>query len=58
MFLTINDFVSSWTHESTATQRVLNALTETSLQQQIAPNHRKLGQLRITNSASITMDRC
>jgi uncharacterized damage-inducible protein DinB len=45
MFLTINDFVSSWTHESTATQRVLNALTDVSLQQQIAPNHRKLGQL-------------
>jgi uncharacterized damage-inducible protein DinB len=45
MFLTINDFVSSWTHESTATQRVLNTLTDASLLQQIAPNHRKLGQL-------------
>jgi uncharacterized damage-inducible protein DinB len=45
MFLTIKDFVASWTHESAATQRVLSELTDASLQQEIAPNHRKLGQL-------------
>jgi uncharacterized damage-inducible protein DinB len=45
MFLTINDFISSWNQESADTQRVINALTDASLQQQIAPNHRKLGQL-------------
>jgi uncharacterized damage-inducible protein DinB len=45
MFLTIKDFVTSWTHESAATARVMSVLTDASLQQQIAPNHRKLGQL-------------
>jgi uncharacterized damage-inducible protein DinB len=45
MFLTIKDFVASWTNESSATQRVMNALTDISLQQEITPNHRKLGQL-------------
>jgi len=45
MFLTIKDFVASWTFESAATARVMSALTDASLQQQIAPNHRKLGQL-------------
>jgi uncharacterized damage-inducible protein DinB len=45
MFLTVNDFVTSWTNESAATGRIMNALTDASLNQQIAPNHRKLGQL-------------
>jgi uncharacterized damage-inducible protein DinB len=45
MYLTVNDFIASWNQESADTQRVMNALTDVSLQQQIAPNHRKLGQL-------------
>jgi uncharacterized damage-inducible protein DinB len=59
MFLTINDFISSWNQESADTQRVINALTDASLQQQIAPNHRKLGQLawHITNSIHEMMSR-
>ncbi|QGQ98558.1 hypothetical protein EHS13_28610 [Paenibacillus psychroresistens] len=59
MFMTINDFVSSWTQESTGTQRVLNTLTDASLLQQIAPNHRKLGQLawHITTTVHEMMSR-
>jgi uncharacterized damage-inducible protein DinB len=45
MFLKVKDFVASWTNETAATQRVLDTLTDASLQQEIAPNHRKLGQL-------------
>ncbi|MFD0682063.1 MULTISPECIES: DinB family protein [unclassified Paenibacillus] len=45
MFTTVQSFVASWSMESAATQRVMDALTDASLGQEIAPNHRKLGQL-------------
>lgn len=45
MFRTIQDFVNEWNNESTATQRVLDTLTDASLTQQIAPDFRTLGQL-------------
>jgi len=45
MFVTVKDFVAAWTHEAAATQRVLDMLTDASLQQKIAPNHRTLGQI-------------
>ncbi|TXK83901.1 DinB family protein [Paenibacillus sp. N3.4] len=45
MFTTIQDFVKEWTFESTATQRVLDTLTDASLAQRIAPDFRTLGQL-------------
>lgn len=45
MFRTIQDFVNEWNNESTATQRVLDTLSDPSLTQQIAPDFRTLGQL-------------
>ncbi|MBD0382085.1 DinB family protein [Paenibacillus sedimenti] len=45
MFTTIQDFVNEWNNESTATQRVLDTLTDESLSQRIAPEFRTLGQL-------------
>ncbi|MCY9661424.1 DinB family protein [Paenibacillus chondroitinus] len=45
MFRSIQDFVNEWKEESTATQRVLDTLTDASLKQQIAPDFRTLGQL-------------
>ncbi|GIP41243.1 hypothetical protein J31TS4_45230 [Paenibacillus sp. J31TS4] len=45
MFVTVNQFVKSWSHEAAATQRVLDMLTDDSLRQEIAPQSRTLGQL-------------
>ncbi|MFD0714881.1 DinB family protein [Paenibacillus sp. GCM10027626] len=45
MFVTIKDFIAAWNHESAATQRVLDALTDESLKQSVAPNQRTLGQI-------------
>ncbi|NOU92059.1 hypothetical protein GC093_02255 [Paenibacillus sp. LMG 31456] len=45
MFTTVQSFVASWSNESAATQRVMDALTDAALGQEIAPNHRSLGQL-------------
>ncbi|MGG1520081.1 DinB family protein [Paenibacillus oryzisoli] len=45
MFHTIEEFVHEWKNESQATQNVLNTLTDTSLNQRIAPDFRTLGQL-------------
>jgi len=45
MFTTIQAFVNEWNHESAATQRVLDTLTDASLSQRIAPDFRTLGQL-------------
>jgi uncharacterized damage-inducible protein DinB len=45
MFTSVQAFVSAWNNESAATQRVMNTLTDASLQQEIAPNFRNLGQL-------------
>ncbi|MCI3919370.1 DinB family protein [Paenibacillus sp. TRM 82003] len=45
MFTTLSAFEAAWANESQATQRVLDALTDASLSQRIAPEHRSLGQL-------------
>ncbi|MBB3110608.1 putative damage-inducible protein DinB [Paenibacillus phyllosphaerae] len=45
MFTSIASFEASWLHETQGTQRVMDALTDESLKQTIAPNHRPLGQL-------------
>jgi uncharacterized damage-inducible protein DinB len=53
MLYTIQEFVTLWNNESAATLRVMNLLTDASLQQEIAPNHRKLGQLAWHLAATI-----
>jgi len=45
MITTVKDFVKAWTHETAATQQVMDLLTDASLSQEIAPNYRSLGQL-------------
>ncbi len=53
MFVTVKDFAAEWTNESAATQRVMNALTDESLSQAVAPDFRTLGQLAWHLAASI-----
>lgn len=45
MFRTIKDFVTEYTNEAKATQRVLDTLTDASLAQRITPELRSLGQI-------------
>ena len=45
MFHTIDDFVQSWTFESTSTQKQMDQLTDKSLAQAIAGDHRTLGRI-------------
>jgi uncharacterized damage-inducible protein DinB len=45
MFTSIENFKAAWNNESAATLRVMNALTDASLHQEIAPDLRNLGRL-------------
>ncbi|MFB9326906.1 DinB family protein [Paenibacillus aurantiacus] len=45
MFTSIASFEAGWIHESKATQRVMDALTDDSLGQAVTPLNRTLGQL-------------
>jgi uncharacterized damage-inducible protein DinB len=45
MYRKIEDFVANWNHESEATLRVLDALTDASLSQKVTPGGRSLGQM-------------
>jgi len=45
MFTTIQQFAASWSNEAAATQRVMDALTDASINQKIAPDYRSLGQI-------------
>jgi uncharacterized damage-inducible protein DinB len=45
MFTKLEDFAVQWTTETQATRKILDALTDESLDQRIAPDHRTLGQL-------------
>ncbi|MGD8192396.1 DinB family protein [Brevibacillus ginsengisoli] len=45
MYHTIREFVEEWKMESAATGRLMDALTDESLQQSITPDHRPLGQI-------------
>jgi uncharacterized damage-inducible protein DinB len=45
MYRSIDDFIRSWEHETQATERVLDVLSDKSLSQEISPGHRNLGRL-------------
>jgi uncharacterized damage-inducible protein DinB len=45
MFTTVEDFLSTWSHESAQTARVMAALTDDSLGQPVAEGYRTLGEL-------------
>ncbi len=45
MYRVIDDFMNDWKYETGATLKVLNALTDASLKQQVAPGGRTLGDL-------------
>ncbi|WP_281890864.1 DinB family protein [Paenibacillus sp. YYML68] len=45
MYQTIAGFEETWQFESSSTLKVLRALTDESLSQEVAPGHRKLGEL-------------
>lgn len=45
MLRTINDFQKDWAYEAEATNKILNALTDASLSQQVTPDGRSLGFL-------------
>lgn len=45
MFRTIEDFRQAWAYESEATLKILDALTDASLRQPVAPGGRTLGRL-------------
>lgn len=45
MYHSISEFLQEWGHEANNTQKVLDALTDTSLQQKIYEDGRNLGQL-------------
>jgi uncharacterized damage-inducible protein DinB len=45
MYNKISDFVTEWNKESSATQRLMDCLTNESLQQVVLPNLRTLGQI-------------
>jgi len=45
MFTKIEHFLTEWKRETAGTQRLLNSLTDESLQQRVTPKNRSLGQL-------------
>lgn len=45
MFTTIEDFLTNWKHESESTQKILDALTDESLAQEVSPQDRTLGRI-------------
>jgi uncharacterized damage-inducible protein DinB len=45
MFRTMEDFYQVWNQESDSTLKILDILTDESLQQRVAPGHRTLGWL-------------
>lgn len=45
MYTSISEFVGEWNQEATSTQKVLDALTDSSLQQTVSPNDRTLGRI-------------
>jgi len=59
MFRKIEDFVQTWTYEMSATQKLMDQLTDASLSQSIADGYRTLGRLawHITTSTPEMMSR-
>jgi len=45
MYITIADFIREWNREATLTQKVLDGLTDESLEQQVYPEGRTLGRI-------------
>ncbi len=45
MFYSIEDFAKAWEYESTATQSLMDELTDASLSQKVAEGHRSLGRV-------------
>ncbi|MBO0603015.1 DinB family protein [Sporosarcina sp. E16_3] len=45
MFKTIEEFLINWGHESESTQKILDALTDKSLEQEVSPEDRTLGRI-------------
>lgn len=45
MYMTIQNFLEEYRNETMATQRLLDALTDESLKQEVAPGYRTLGHL-------------
>jgi uncharacterized damage-inducible protein DinB len=45
MYTSISEFIAEWKQEAESTQRVLDALTDQSLQQEVSPNDRTLGRV-------------
>ena len=45
MYITIEDFIKEWNREAMLTQKVLDGLTDDSLQQQVYPEGRTLGRI-------------
>jgi uncharacterized damage-inducible protein DinB len=45
MFSRLDIFLGAWSHEAASTQRVLDALTDESLEQTVAPGHRTIRRL-------------
>lgn len=45
MFTAIRHFLRAWSHESASTARLFAELTDASLAQRVAPDHRTLGEL-------------
>ncbi len=45
MYTSIAEFIEEWNQEASLTQKILDALTDTSLHQQVAPEDRTLGRI-------------
>ncbi len=45
MITTLDEFLAVWQYEVSVTQRMLDALTDASLAQSVAPDHRTIGRL-------------
>lgn len=45
MYISIEEFLADWEHETESTRKLMNALTDASLAQQVAPGMRTLGRL-------------
>jgi uncharacterized damage-inducible protein DinB len=45
MYTTISEFIEEWNQEAASTQKIMNALTDSSLQQEVSPNDRTLGRI-------------
>jgi uncharacterized damage-inducible protein DinB len=45
MYTSISEFIAEWDQESASTQKILDALTDASLQQKVSPEGRTLGAI-------------